>query len=399
MGQAATNVERGRGGDDMDKSGGGDEIGDEELAKLMDISEDAEYLNPHDRSEVHAIFRDDGDPADSEEIAFGHKSSKSKKPGKRLREKKRRRALDTLMADAKEGDPEALYELASRYMRGDGVAKSEGKAFELLEDAVKSEASHAAAINDLAVLLCRGVAGNKVAEPKAAVELFRRSSDLGLPEATLNLANCFDQGLGCVRDHDTAFELLETAAQEGVTAAHYNLGVAYRDGQGVERNLSRALHHLSLAAAASDDPAVSVHAKSAAASVLFTQALCLRGNLSAPSDIAAFMLEAQEESSESAPALPPLPEALAVNAGADVEAEVRAKIDRARDLLEEAVAAGDRRGGGGDVAAKGRVRGERGGRLRRLIYLRRRRRRVRCWDGHCSEGRFSTRRLSGVCGC
>ena len=61
------------------------------------------------------------------------------------------------MADVREGDADALYELASRYFRGDGVEKSEMKAFELLEDTIKSDGAHAAAINDLAVLFCQGI--------------------------------------------------------------------------------------------------------------------------------------------------------------------------------------------------------------------------------------------------
>ena len=61
------------------------------------------------------------------------------------------------MADVREGDAGALYELSSRYFRGDGVEKSEMKAFEMLEDTIKSDGAHAAAINDLAVLICQGI--------------------------------------------------------------------------------------------------------------------------------------------------------------------------------------------------------------------------------------------------
>ena len=59
--------------DGGERGEGGGEGGDDELARLLEISEEGDYLNVHDRSEVHAIFRDEGQPADSEEIAFGHK--------------------------------------------------------------------------------------------------------------------------------------------------------------------------------------------------------------------------------------------------------------------------------------------------------------------------------------
>ena len=81
IGQGASSAAKARGRDGMDEGGergeGGGEGGDGELARLLDISEEGDYLNVHDRSEVHAIFRDDGEPADSEEIAVGHKSAKS----------------------------------------------------------------------------------------------------------------------------------------------------------------------------------------------------------------------------------------------------------------------------------------------------------------------------------
>jgi hypothetical protein len=65
------------------------------------------------------------------------------------------------------------------------------------------------------------------------------------------------------------------------------------------------------------------------------------------------MQEAEEESSESAPAIPPLPERLSVKANAEVEAEVRAKIAQAQVLLEEAVAAGNGGGAGGQGHGQG----------------------------------------------
>ena len=42
-------------------------------------------------------------------------------------------------------------------MRGEGVAKDEGKAFDLLEDAVASDGNHKRALNDLACLHLKGV--------------------------------------------------------------------------------------------------------------------------------------------------------------------------------------------------------------------------------------------------
>ena len=104
------------------------------------------------------------------------------------------------------------------------------------------------------------------------------------------------------------------------------------------------------------------------------------------------MQEAEEESSENAPAIPPLPEHLSVKANAEVEAEVRAKIAQAQDLLEAAVAAGNGGGAGGQRQGPG-------GGMKGLIYFRRQRRRVRYWAGRCLGESFWRRMWCGVGGC
>lgn len=55
-------------------------------------------------------------------------------------------------------------------------------------------------------------------------------------------------------------------------AAQYNVGIAYRDGSGVTRDLDKALKFLQLAAAETNEEAsVRVQASGAAAGVLLTQ--------------------------------------------------------------------------------------------------------------------------------
>ena len=123
-----------------------------------------------------------------------------------------------------------------------------------------------------------------------AVSLLRRSSDLGHAEATFNLAVCFALGLGCVSDQETAFDLYESAARQGMSSAQYNVGVAYRDAHGISRNLTKALEYLGEAAAsaaATHPPQVCVliEARAAAAGVLLTQAACLQANITTPQGI------------------------------------------------------------------------------------------------------------------
>ena len=120
-----------------------------------------------------------------------------------------------------------------------------------------------------------------------AVSLLRRSSDLGHAEATFNLAVCFALGLGCVLDQETAFDLYESAARQGMSSAQYNVGVAYRDAKGISRNLSKAVEYFAeaaVSAAATHPPQVCVliEARAAAAGVLLTQAACLQANITTP---------------------------------------------------------------------------------------------------------------------
>ena len=79
------------------------------MMRLLEMSEEGDYLNPNDRNEVHALFRDGGEPEDSEEMAFGQKSGKSKKLGKRAREAKRRRMIADLREQARQVRGRGLF--------------------------------------------------------------------------------------------------------------------------------------------------------------------------------------------------------------------------------------------------------------------------------------------------
>jgi hypothetical protein len=54
---------------------------------------------------------------------------------------------------------------------------------------------------------------------------------------------CYDEG-----DYDTALEYLSKSAELGDAEAHYRLGRMYEDGEGVEKDMEKAVHHLKKAA-------------------------------------------------------------------------------------------------------------------------------------------------------
>ena len=57
-----------------------------------------------------------------------------------------------------------------------------------------------------------------------------------------------DGSLGLPKNLNKARELFSKATELGSCRAHYNLGNAYRTGQGVEKDMKKAIHHWRLAA-------------------------------------------------------------------------------------------------------------------------------------------------------
>jgi TPR repeat protein len=59
-----------------------------------------------------------------------------------------------------------------------------------------------------------------------------------------------DGDLGLQKDMNKAFELWTRAAELGSCIAHYQIGGAYYQGDGVEKDTKKAIHHFELAAMA-----------------------------------------------------------------------------------------------------------------------------------------------------
>eukprot|EP00826_Nyctotherus_ovalis_P008807 TRINITY_DN12290_c0_g1_i9.p1 TRINITY_DN12290_c0_g1~~TRINITY_DN12290_c0_g1_i9.p1 ORF type:complete len:542 (-),score=167.04 TRINITY_DN12290_c0_g1_i9:652-2277(-) len=62
---------------------------------------------------------------------------------------------------------------------------------------------------------------------KAAVELFRKSKELGCARAANNLGMCYEQGMGVEKDPDKALKCYEEAAEKKYPPGMYNLGYIY----------------------------------------------------------------------------------------------------------------------------------------------------------------------------
>tara|TARA_B110000444_G_C18724394_1_gene540114 strand:+ start:534 stop:1037 length:504 start_codon:yes stop_codon:yes gene_type:complete len=93
----------------------------------------------------------------------------------------------------KQGDPNAMYCLATMYDRGEGVAKSFEK----------------------------------------AAELFALAAKQGHASAQYNLGCSYEHGKGVAQSYEKAFELYTLAANQGYATAQCGLGVLFIHGHGV----------------------------------------------------------------------------------------------------------------------------------------------------------------------
>ena len=73
------------------------------------------------------------------------------------------------------------------------------------------------------------------------------------PRAMLNLGCGYDQGIyGCPRNHHKALELWHRAGELGYAQAYNNIGTSFCKGEGVERDMKKAMYYLGLAAICGD---------------------------------------------------------------------------------------------------------------------------------------------------
>ena len=83
----------------------------------------------------------------------------------------------------------------------------------------------------------------------------RKAAEQGDASAQYNLGVMYRDGNGVPKDLAKAVEWFRKAAEQGYPNAQYNLGVMYQDGDGVPRDLVQAHKWFSLAAASGSEGA------------------------------------------------------------------------------------------------------------------------------------------------
>ena len=85
-----------------------------------------------------------------------------------------------------------------------------------------------------------------------AVRLFRKAAEQGYVGAQCNLGVCYKNGQGVPQNYSQAVYWYRKAAGQGLAVAQYNLGCCYADGRGVSQNYSQAVYWFCKAAEQGD---------------------------------------------------------------------------------------------------------------------------------------------------
>lgn len=159
-------------------------------------------------------------------------------------------ALHLYECSAEQGNPYADYELAKMYRDGIGAEKDQGKAGEHFQGAYNGFFKLEADSHDdklqyrLGQMLHTGTGTEK--DDIAAAEYWEHAAKLGNVNAQYALGKLWlENGSG---DPEQAVAWITKAAEAGNAAAQYALGKLYRDGQYVERDISKAVELFTLSA-------------------------------------------------------------------------------------------------------------------------------------------------------
>ena len=111
-----------------------------------------------------------------------------------------------------------------------------------------------AAIHQLGSLYYDGDFGFPVNHSKA-VEFYQKASELGYPESHLSLGNVYEDGDGVQVDTKKAIHHFQIAAMMGNNNARYNLGIYEAKNN---RNVARAIKHYTIAAKCGHDESLEI---------------------------------------------------------------------------------------------------------------------------------------------
>ena len=163
------------------------------------------------------------------------------------------RALELYTASAQQDFPYAAYELGKMYRDGIGCEKDAEASEQWYRQAFAGfleleQQSHDDKLQyRIGWMLLNSVGTGK--DEAAAKEWFERASKLGNPHAQYQLARMILNNLSSTPEQTAqALVWLTKAAEAGQDCAQYMLGKIYRDGQGTEKDIQKAVELFTVAA-------------------------------------------------------------------------------------------------------------------------------------------------------
>lgn len=136
-------------------------------------------------------------------------------------------------ADA--GNAEGQHQLATLYLRGEGVERNFDEALRLLH--LAADQDYAPALLSLGFRYYNGNEGVPQDFAQAFHWFTLAAAHEGMPQANYLIGLLYSRGQGVEQNFNLAFQFMQEAADEGFAGATYAVGVAYGFGQGVARDL------------------------------------------------------------------------------------------------------------------------------------------------------------------
>ena len=138
---------------------------------------------------------------------------------------------------SEKGHPPAQFNLGLCYEHGRGTKRDLSKAAEFYRHAAAQ--GHGGSLYNLALFCLEGIGG--VPEDKQrSLELLDAAAQTGLTKAQRYLGLHYADESSVHQDYPKAFSYLQMAATKKDPVVHYHIGVCYERGLGVERNLVQA---------------------------------------------------------------------------------------------------------------------------------------------------------------
>ncbi len=146
---------------------------------------------------------------------------------------------------AEQNYPAGLYFLAFCYETGKGCSANMGNANFLYQKAYEKAMLHANEGDPSAQFIVGKIFdygnGGVKQDQEVAVRWYRRAAEQGYPGAQFNMGNCCQLGEGIKEDKEQAVYWYRQAANQDDADSQYMLGLCYASGEGVTKSNSKAI--------------------------------------------------------------------------------------------------------------------------------------------------------------